>query len=218
MRQSEGDVSFLVCRGGDGDDGDVISLKVFMAGWYGSGKTTFLECVRCGGSSSPTWEYTPLVAEIFELEGTLDGNQSHLHFKLTFWDWFVQMWDDGRRLMELSLPQTDVCILNYSVEDREHVGMLESYWMPTMKEYCPNCVFVLHAMQIDKRQVNDACMSEEEGRTLATKLNVAYYESSTMTQPNQVMKVVGGACHQWLLNHQKTSSKTKQNNSKCQIQ
>lgn len=121
--------------------------------------------------------------------------------QLQMWDWFVQVWDAAHRLERLGWANTDICLLNFNVGSarlESDLKMLETYWLPGIREVSPKCVFVLHGMQADLR--NDGGvhhMTRQEGIGLAERLGVPYFESSAVTGQG-VHEVIGAAVLHWM--------------------
>lgn len=192
-----------------------VNLKVFMGGWYGSGKTTWVETLR--RNAFPDWEYRPTVVEALVVERTVEGTR----FNLSLWDWYVQVWDAASKLVGLGFPGTDVCLLNYSVvcDDRKRsLVMLEDYWVPEVRKASPKCVFLLHAMQVDQRAKAKDAVTKEEGEAIASRLGgIPYVESSALTGFGMT-EVLDAACKEWLRKQQIISPPQQQQQQRCQLQ
>lgn len=145
-----------------------------------------------------------------------------MKLNISLWDWYVQVWEAASRLVLLSMPNTDICVLNYSVVgDKKKLPELKEFWMENMNEIAPECkVFVLHAMQIDRREDDANAMTRQEGLALAKELGgLPYFESSSRTGQG-VDEMIGGAVIEWLKLKRGVGSgpKTRAKESKCVMQ
>ncbi len=75
--------------------GEALSACVYFAGWYGSGKTTFL--LRFVENVFQVNGYTPCEHDSTSVTGTVNGVKVQLNLR----EWFVQMWDAAHQLVSL---------------------------------------------------------------------------------------------------------------------
>jgi len=119
-------------------------------------------------------------------------------FNVVIFDWYVQAWKEARRLVGLQVCDPDICLLCYSVAGpREELDQLETFWMPEIRKVKSNCVFAVHAMQVDRRTEVPTSITRAEGLALALRLgHLRYFESSSVTGEG-VHEVIGGAIWEW---------------------
>ncbi|KAK8888236.1 hypothetical protein M9Y10_039300 [Tritrichomonas musculus] len=68
----------------------------------------------------------------------------------------LQLWDsagqeDYKRIRHLTYPETDVIILCFSLVSPSSLQNIESFWMPEIKEHCPNVPYILVGLKSDLR-------------------------------------------------------------------
>lgn len=182
-------------------------LKIYMAGWYGSGITTFCKLFSKEEAVNRDNIHTQ-ANNLIEVHGTVLG----CPVRVSLCDWYpitLDAADFEHYIMwyeRVSWPGTNVCLLNFSVASarlEQDLHRLENYWMRGMRMQYPSVIFVLHGMQIDRREENGIkCMSWAEGMALGKRWGVPYVESSARTGAG-VLRVVGVAVSLWLKSQKK---------------
>jgi small GTP-binding protein len=95
----------------------------------------------------------------------------------------------------LSLPETDVFVVCYSVVNPTSFKNVKTNWIPEIKKTCPNAPIILVGTKIDLREDKNVLQSLEEngetfidelmGLTLQKEIGAEYFvECSAMTQKN----------------------------------
>jgi len=158
--------------------------KCVVVGDGGVGKTSML--VSYTTNKFPT-EYVPTVFDNSSVTTAINGSP----FTLAFFDTAGQ--EDYDRLRPLSYPQTDVCLVCFSVVSPISFENVREKWVPEFIHYCPNKPYVIVGTQIDLRD-DPATMNKlsrnrqkpitkEEGSALARELRaVKYIECSSLNQ------------------------------------
>jgi small GTP-binding protein len=120
------------------------SVKSVVVGDGGLGKTSLLQYYTT--HSFPT-ECPPTVFERYDVRLTLDGEEIDLQLLDTAGP------HDYRRLRIRSYPQTDVFIVCFSVVSPASLWRVEDYWIPEIREHCPDTPCILVGLKCDQRPI-----------------------------------------------------------------
>ncbi len=97
------------------------TVRMFMAGYYGAGKSTFLKCLDADSSMDNGIQPAQFgTCDMLELCGKVGG----INVKVEIVDWFVQVLDVAFRLVELYCSKADICVLNFCVASRSQGGTM----------------------------------------------------------------------------------------------
>ncbi|XP_041370582.1 ras-related C3 botulinum toxin substrate 1-like [Gigantopelta aegis] len=126
-----------------------------------------------------------------------------------FEDYFAKLMVDGKpinlrlrvppgqeyydRLRQLVYPQTNVCLICFSLVSPASFESVRSKWYPDMSHHCPNTPIILVGTKLDLREDKDIVkklltkklspITYQQGRAMAKKLHIAkYLECSAKTQ------------------------------------
>eukprot|EP01084_Bolivina_argentea_P137355 241898_1 len=120
-------------------------------------------------------EYIPVVFDNLFWQYMIDDRP----MQLGFWDTVGSKEYDKLRILVLH-PETDVCIVCYSVIDIESVNHMYSKWIPLINQYMKNCPFIVIGLKEDFR--NKALVEpvlfvgEEMKRLIVVGYIITYFE------------------------------------------
>ena len=160
-------------------------IKCVVVGDGAVGKTCLL--ISYTSNAFPA-EYVPTVFDNYSIDVMFNNKPINLQL----WDTAGQ--EDYKRLRPLAYPDTDVFILTLvSLTSFENV---ENFWLPEIKERCPNTPFILVGLKSDLRDDFEqnadelkskgfAPIASSKGKELKEKINAsAYIECSSLKQIN----------------------------------
>ncbi|CAL1534792.1 unnamed protein product [Lymnaea stagnalis] len=152
-----------------------LCLKLVVVGDGGVGKTCML--MTYTEKAFPV-KYVPTIVGGYSPLVMVDGEPVYLG-----------LWDTpGRKghdhLRTLFYPQTDICLICFSVERRSSFDNVKEKWLPEIKHFCPETPILLVACKTDLRYSNykERSITYEEGRALSKELGLNYVETSALNQ------------------------------------
>ena len=161
------------------------SVKLVCVGDSSCGKTSLL--IAYTSEEFPS-KYVPTVFDNYSANVMIDG----VTISLGLWDTAGQ--EDYDRLRPLTYPQTDVCIILFSVTSFPSLQNVATKWQPEIQRFAPSAKIILATSNIDLRDDPEAvrrmqerghrgCITTEEGRAMAKRIGaVRYMECSSKTQ------------------------------------
>jgi Ras-related C3 botulinum toxin substrate 1 len=163
-------------------------IKLVMVGDCRTGKTCSL--ITYATNTFPS-EYIPTVLDNCDTGVIVDEQ----HFTLSLWDVVGSPRDDDmdQKLRPLSYPQTDVIVINFSLDKPETLQHIQSKWVPEINYHCRNVPFIVVGNKLDLRddpvlveklnQKNQKFVTYDEGLAMANSVGaVGYLECSAFTQ------------------------------------
>jgi small GTP-binding protein len=141
-------------------------VKLVIVGDGAVGKTCLLVVYAQG--SFPT-EYIPTIFENY-----------HCKVNVADSEYNVQLWDTaGQEGLEavrtLSYPNTNVFLMCFSIGDRTTYENVKHMWVPEIRQYAKNPVFLLVGTKADLRATTESAITTEEGRGLAKHMGAFNY-------------------------------------------
>lgn len=163
---------------------NMVVRKCVIVGDGGIGKTSML--VSYTTNKFPS-EYVPTVFDNQSITSYVGDTPC----TIGFFDTAGQ--EEYDRLRPLSYPQTDLCLVCYSVVTPTSFENVQEKWVPEVNHYCPDKPFLLVGTQIDLRTDTSTLeklnsnkqkpVTQEEGERLARELKaVKYLECSALNQ------------------------------------
>lgn len=189
-------------------------VKCVVVGDGAVGKTCLL--ISYTTNSFPS-EYTPTVFDNYSTDVMMENEGINLQL----WDTAGQ--EDYKRLRPLTYPGTDVFILCFSLVTLSSYENIENFWIPEIKQHCPDAPFVLVGLKSDLRddfeQKADELKSKglspiptSKGKLLMEKIKALdYIECSSLKQIN--LKEVFESALKAALLHKKSESKSNKGDS-----
>ena len=151
-------------------------IKVMVVGDFGVGKTSL--CIRYCSKEFPN-EYCPTVFDSHIIDKDVDGVPA----KIGFWD--NDGGEDYHRLRPLSYPQTDVFMLCFSFDLKTSLTNIVSYWLPEIKQHCPNVPIIMVGCKNDllAKQLTDGgepVVSLDEAKSVASQAGLELTTTSAL--------------------------------------
>lgn len=163
-----------------------IQRKLIVVGDGGCGKTCLLIAFAKDIFLS---DYRPTVFENYVADIEVDGKT----VELSLWDTSGQ--EDYDRLRPIQYPETDVCLICFSVVWPDSLENVATRWWPEVKHFCPNIPVLLIGTKNDLRtdeaeldklkRMKKRVLSSEEAETVSKRIGaVAYIECSAKSKFN----------------------------------
>ena len=162
-------------------------IKCVVVGDGAVGKTCLL--ISYTSNIFPA-EYTPTVFDNYSIEVMVENKG----IDLQLWDTAGQ--EDYKRLRPLTYPETDVFVICFSLVSPSSFENIENFWIPEIKQHCPDTPFILVGLKSDLRddfeQNADELKSRglspiqtSNGKNLMAKIKASdYIECSSLKQVN----------------------------------
>ena len=116
-------------------------------------------------------------------------------------------------LRPLSYPDTHAFLLLNSVEYKDQLESIETYWWPELKHHCPDVPVILVGSKVDLRDENSS--SFEEGCQMAKKIKAACYMECSSKEDIGVTEVFQEAIR--LGAEYQATKKKKKKKLKCNL-
>ncbi|XP_076075856.1 ras-related protein Rac2-like isoform X1 [Mytilus galloprovincialis] len=156
---------------------DRIQIKCVVMGDIKVGKTSLIMSYAYNMFQE---EDIPLV---FDFKTTVTENDKPVD--LVLWDTCGNA--NYNKLRPVSLPDTDVFLLCFSLDDPDSFAFIEENCFPDIKRLCPNALILLVGT---KKDLIDVCQNEQETRKKDTGNSYAYEHGINLAERIQAVKYI----------------------------